>query len=219
MIWGDSHVAAWYPAFDRLLYEDGIAGYSVSLFGCAPALGIDRLDGTGRCEELNRHVYDFIRENGVEKVVLVGAWRGLLTSKDSSFEGRRSHDPESRNRNVTESLQKTVEALKADGISVAFLEPAPGAEASVPEALARAEMLGNTPELRYSIQDYEDIVAPLRNASADADLVVNVEKMLCSDFCAVQAEGEPLYFDKGHPSQMLNQIIYPELQRQFAAFF
>jgi len=83
-VFGDSHAEVLLPAFDTAGKADGKTIVHIGLAGCPPLLGVDVLAGNyvaGVCEALAKREYDYVKKNGIKKVILASRWT-LYTDGD-----------------------------------------------------------------------------------------------------------------------------------------
>jgi peptidoglycan/LPS O-acetylase OafA/YrhL len=221
LVWGDSHVGAWFPMLDSAFTNAGTSGYAISMAGCPIAFDLDRADYDNEgCSEASRAIQRYMQENNIRKVVIVGSWFGVLDNKDTVYAGQRSINDATRLENVTRAIADTGDWLVEMGISSAFLVTVPGARHSVPESLFREAQLGFYPETRRSEAEYGALMGPIRRvAEAHFDTVIRTDRLLCdSGQCDILRDGRPLYYDSNHPSLFMNEVMLPHLQSEFTAF-
>lgn len=221
IIWGDSHVGAWYPLLDEGLRRSGQSALAITTAGCPVAFGIDRSNtGKNGCKEAANAVLEQIENGRFQKVLIVGSWFGALRSKDTIYNGIESYDDETRLSNVVQAITETGDRLRELNMTSGFLMTVPGARHSVPEAMFRQARLGYYPEVRRSKEEYEAIMQPVKEAAeAHFDHVLQTDDFLCaSGFCEVMKDGRLLYYDSNHPSLYLNEIMLPHLQEQINDF-
>ncbi|SLN74522.1 O-acetyltransferase OatA [Pseudooceanicola marinus] len=222
LVWGDSHAAALYPMMETLLQQQDMPGEIVANYGCPPVLNLVEPD-TPHCAPFAQRILDRAIDQGVEKIILVGIWRGALLTKVTEYQGRPGTDRDSRRANVTAALTDMIASLQGQGIDVAVMMPVPGSPYSVPEAMFRQAVLPlpgtNRGELRRTEAYYADLTAPLRAGATRADLVLEVAPLLCAEgSCAVETGGQPLYRDTNHPSHAMNRLLLPVLGPQISSF-
>lgn len=221
VIWGDSHVGAWYPLLDEALRNSGPRALAITMAGCPIAFNLARADiGKDGCLESGSAVRAYIESNDVPKVLIVASWFGVLDEKNTVYQGTSSHDAESRLQNAVSAISDTGNAFSDMGVKSGFLLTVPGAKHSVPEAMFRKARLGAYPEIRRTAESYQSIMAPLQGvAQAHYDAVLRSDDLICTDgFCDVLRDGKPLYYDTNHPTQYLNTIMLPHLQTQLDNF-
>lgn len=221
VIWGDSHVGAWYPMLDSAFENVGQSALAISMAGCPVAFDLDRAEvGREGCRDANRSMLEYLEENEIERVMIVASWFGVLSSKDTVYAGQRSFDDATRLENVLRAIADTGDRLEDMGIDSGFMMTVLGAQYSVPEALFREAQLGFYPEIRRSAAEYEDVMGPIRDvAMAHYDVVVETDQILCqSGFCDIIRDGRPPYYDSNHPSAYLNELMRPVLQGEISEF-
>ena len=221
IVWGDSHVGAWFPLLDAGFREAGISAYAISMAGCPIAFDLDRAEADkGGCLQAAQAIREYIATHGVKKVLIVGSWFGAMEQKNTIYRGVQSDDAATRRANVTGAIADTGDALRELGVASGFVMTVPGALHSVPEALFRQSQLGFHPEMRRSADNYRAVMGPIETVAEEHfNLVLRTDNALCSSgLCDVVRDGKPLYYDSNHPSLYLNQIMLPFLRDDFAAF-
>ena len=221
MIWGDSHVGAWYPMLDKVFRDAGVPAVAISMAGCPIAFGLERVaQDKGGCLEAAEAIQRYIESEQVDRLLIVGSWFGVLTEKNTIYKGQRSHDYASRAGNVSRAIAETGDALREMGVVSGFLMTAPGARYSVPEALFRKAQIGFYPEIRRSQQEYDGILAPVRTAAlGHFNHVMELSDLLCgTGRCEIMRNGQALYYDSNHPSLHLNKLVLPDMKDRLAGF-
>jgi len=207
LIYGDSHAAAAYGAFDQWLAGQGKAGLFMFRNSCMPVAGLHVFKDKGLCLAFNDAVEKYLAQpNAIRNVFLVSCWRqpierggvspavNTLVSRDQSvghFENQ-----------LTESLEN----LHRLGKRVYVWEPVPGARGNVPVEMAKAEIAGQTAEIEFSKDEYLSEFAFFFSAlDKNRDLIQQTFSpsiALCaSGTCQVVVNGNPLYHDNAHVSQ------------------
>lgn len=221
IVWGDSHVGAWFPMLDKVFQASGTRALAISMAGCPIAFDIARAEqDKGGCTEASEAIRDYIAREDIGRVLIVGSWFGALTEKNTVYQGQTSHDDATRRENITRALADTGAALRGMGVTSGFLMTVPGARYSVPEALFRKAQLGFYPEVRRTQAEYDAVLSPVEETvRAYFDHVITTADLLCAEGpCAVLHEGQPLYYDGNHPSLYLNAFLQPQLQERFTPF-
>ncbi|MBX3503969.1 MAG: acyltransferase [Parvibaculum sp.] len=222
LIWGDSHAMALQTLYDNLLRKEGESGVMVAVRGCSPVFDLERVGYDIPCSRLIEKLEGYIERTGIQKVVLVGAWREIFSSNNTTFEGHTSFDDETRFENVRDGLHSTVVELKEEGVDVAIMLPAPGAKHPVPHSLVRSILFGREADIEYSVEEYRSRLAPLESiietAQPPFDVVIEVEPLLCGSECVTDDKGQPLYYDADHPSQHMNRVLLPSVYAQLHEF-
>lgn len=221
VVWGDSHLGAWYPLLDNVFKNAGHGAYAISMAGCPIAFGLDRASADKEgCTEASQAILRYLQDNEVEKVLIVGSWFGVLSVKDTVYAGQRSFDDATRRENVLRAIADTGDLLEEMDIVSGFLLTVPGARHSVPEALFRKAQLGFYPEMRRSTAEYNALMGPIREvADAHFDTILATDAILCATGqCEIMQDGRPLFYDSNHPSLYLNEIMLPHLQGDISAF-
>lgn len=221
-VWGDSHAMALTATFDSLLHDKGLAGVLISVPGCPPVVGIDRVSWVVSCRQMSDRVLEYLQSNNIRKVIVVGRWSYALHEDNTTFEGNTSYNDETRSQNIREGLHHTFQTFADNDIQFAFMMPVPGAKEDVPQTIARSILLDRAAHIEYSREDYQSELSSLNDildsSPVLASAVISVTDFLCTDICKVTQDGRSLYFDSNHPSVYLNQLLTPVVEEQLGLF-
>jgi hypothetical protein len=218
IIWGDSHAAAIAPAFKALARETGTTGWLSSSPGCAPLLGVVRVDpGIAGCPEFNDAVMSAIDRYDIPLVVLAGRWdiSALGRSAWELSEGLPQIfllDSASKQTSLAESravfergLVRTLAHLKQGKRKVILLMDVPNTSMDTPAFLARSVSRGRIgQDARTNINTYngeEESVDDLliRMGEQWGVTIINPKLFLCSGpSCLIAKNGRSLYRDDHH---------------------
>ena len=145
-VFGDSHSEALLPAFDSAGKRLGVSIAHLGVGGCPPLLGVDVVVGNygpGACANLAQRQYDYVKRNGIKKVILVSRWT-LYTDGDYDHERLTgyflvNHDSQARSKAASravfaKALEHTIDAYRALGTEVMVV-------AQVPQQLANPKNL------------------------------------------------------------------------------
>jgi hypothetical protein len=208
--------------FDSLLSNNDLAGVLISVPGCPPVIGVDRVSWVVSCRQMSDRVLEYLKSNNIQKVIIVGRWSYALHEDNTTFEGSTSYNDETRNRNIREGLHHTFRSFAENDIQFAFMMPVPGAKEDVPQTLARSILLGRPAHIEYSREDYQAELTSLDDilgsSPVHANAVISVTDFLCADICEVKRDGRSLYFDSNHPSAYMNQLLMPLVEEQLGLF-
>lgn len=188
VLWGDSHMLAWGPAFDAALKARGLGADFLVQAACPPVNGARGARGQ-RCPITTLDVENLLAKRPLHStVVLAARWGSHFTI------GEESGHPV--------DLAGTVERLRSAGARVIVMGPVPTYDADVPSALAlRGGVMGDLStskgEQHAHARLFFDAVSLI--PTADFTLVDPIGWM-CTDGCAVQAGGISHYRDDDHLS-------------------
>lgn len=136
-VFGDSHSEALLPAFDMAGKQLGKSIVHLGVGGCPPLLGVDVAVGNyapGACQSLAQREYDYVKSNGIKKVILVSRWT-LYTDGDYDRERMTRYfltNSQSQARTKAASravfeqaLNQTIDAYRALGAEVYIVAQVP----------------------------------------------------------------------------------------------
>lgn len=218
LLWGDSHVAALAPAFERG------RGLAIVAFdrGCPPLVELSRYEA--RCLSFAEAVLARIRAEGVRWVVLHARWAWYVEGTRFGREVGRPVSLDSlagltANPDVFEAaLVRTLRQLKAMGVTVTLVGPVPEVGTQVPSALARSALRDADPPTlpagAFEQRQRRTLAILQRVAAAESVSLVSLHERLCDvDECRLQAAGRALYFDDDHLSRFGAAFVAPALER------
>lgn len=234
VLWGDSHAEAIITPVADIAKHHNRRGLFAGSPSCAPLVGVDRYDAP-ECRAFNDRVLAMIlRHKEITTVILMARWGKNAQGTAYGSEGHgfvaigddlgRAKKPSDNAAIFARGLERTVDALRADGRQVLLVGPVPEIGFTVPQVLARLaqEHRENTvvapPAEKFYAREAE--VLPLFHAMAGRQGVSAVfpHDFLCqSGRCAVRNNGIPLYRDEHHLSEygavklepLLNKAIDP----------
>lgn len=136
-VFGDSHSEALLPAFDMAGKQLGKSIVHLGVGGCPPLLGVDVAVGNyapGACQTLAQREYDYVKSNGIKKVILVSRWT-LYTDGDYDRERMTRYfltnaQSQARTRAASravfeQALNQTIDAYRALGAEVYIVAQVP----------------------------------------------------------------------------------------------
>ena len=143
-IFGDSHSEAILPALDKIGKERAEKFTHIGLAGCPPFLNVDVMKGSWKpkvYETLSLKQYNFIKDNNIKNVLLVGRW-SLYT--DGSYDNSgiyylitkkyKALDMNTSRINFQIAMKETIESYQKLGVNVYVL-------AQIPQQRLSADLL------------------------------------------------------------------------------
>jgi peptidoglycan/LPS O-acetylase OafA/YrhL len=229
LVWGDSHAVAILPAINEVAARHRQAAMFAEMGRCPPLLGAfvrdlapgqsaavrSWMDARGlghgvQCKRHNDAVLEWVLQNHVATVLLVGHW--IANTEDSyqsvlsDDEGGNNHASQQNAAVFRRGLERLLAVLEREHVRVFLLEDAPQNEWNVPYALAARRRLGLTRDIGISRAAYD---AQQRSAAQIfTDLharyglrLLRPQDILCAGGeCAADRGGVPLYVDNEHLS-------------------
>lgn len=221
LLWGDSHSGYLAYGLSQALAAAGKGGAVAASPGCAPLLGVARVEKTNAedCPDYNDKVIGMLRASDrFGTVILFARW--ALNAEGTRPEQRDSPPPRLRevgqetagggaaaNFPVFEAgLERTVAAVRATGRRVILVEGTPEIGWNVPLMLGNAMFIGAAPPRAPTAATYDARNLRVRQAieavaARYGAAVVPLESLLCPGACIVEADGRPLYRDDDHLSR------------------
>ncbi|MCC7036356.1 MAG: acyltransferase [Alphaproteobacteria bacterium] len=220
ILWGDSHAQRSSVGLGVVASSHQQAGWVVSSAGCPPLLKLERIGSEKyRCPEVNDKVLDFIRREGIKKVILVGRWDLVMPAEEGGIEDIRSVNGPTA-RLVTENgkellgieafdaaFRNTIAALSNLGAEVWVMKQVPAHRIYLSTALAKAAYWGrDTAALNRPLDEVLLRRAPIENVFEKArDLpatFIDPVETFCPDgkVCLTSANMRALYHDGTHLS-------------------
>ncbi len=220
LLWGDSHLLAWGPAFDEILRQQGRRALFVPSSSCPPLLGVD-LEKKPGCAEQNARVLRHLeRTPELNQIVLAGFWRSYFEGLEplrpaASTPGFEVPDGTEADT-ASVALTRTLHRLSTRGRSTVLLGPLPAYEKNVPLALALQTKLGRNllpMPLEVHRARHDRFLRTVQALDAAVVRYVDPSEWLCRPDCATEREGTSLYRDDNHLSRAGALALQPELAR------
>jgi peptidoglycan/LPS O-acetylase OafA/YrhL len=230
VLWGDSHAQRLALPISSLAASRGLRGWLLTKGACPPLLEAGW--AVPDCREFNAEVGRLIARHGEIKQVIVSAlWAEYAEGNrlgspatDAPFNRLIDlQDPDARpdNRSTfARLLLRSAARLSGGGLRFEVVGPIPEIDRQVPDALFRITRFGGAREFGPSRRDFEARQATVLGALASAAQLPRVRivypsERLCTDTCAVEAEGLPLYIDDNHLSLIGLERVKPTLEHLF----
>lgn len=215
LIWGDSHLRAFYEGVAQVAREQNVAGLVIWHAGCPPLFGVQKTESAATpaqdiaCTRANSIVESALKQMpSLKKVLLVGRWayyaqgRGIGADFDNEITlSGKAYD---------EAIHDSLEVLTDRFDEVFVLRQAPEIPLYASKDVARLLVHGGKmpkngidelitfPEeglrARFAAAD-----APFRDFAATNMTVLDPWPMICSGgVCSAIKDGKGMYFDNNH---------------------
>lgn len=227
MVYGDSHALSMIPVLDQYGKDVQVGIAFAGTSGCPPLLGIQSLRGEANmalhnCQKLNDRVFDFVREQGIRRVLLISRWTyytGGETRPDQrnpiSMDVRRDDSLAFARESFIFGLRKTVEAYRRIGVKVYLMSDVPQQEVGPIAALKLSGLdVNRVNEHAVSRQQHDKDQAWVRQRLAEMKAlgatVLDFDDIVCEPggVCPLAAGGRSLYFDSDHLSVQGAMALY-----------
>jgi len=227
---GDSHALSLVPALEAFGQANNKRILFAGTSGCPPLLGIQSLKGPKEIEEhncklLNERIYDYVRNNGIKNVILIGRWTYYTKSHSRPGEivlivknPNGMVDAASSESDLKDALKNTVGLYQKIGVNVFIVEDNPQQSIDPSVALHKASKTPYDWAInKFSVTQNEH----LRNQSkvneyieSSGANIISFNGILCANgVCPLVEGGKFLYFDDDHLSISGAKKVAPELSR------
>ena len=228
LIFGDSHLDSIFPAFDRAARELDVSGIYVISGGCLPFLSVhilDKYQELRNCYELNKRVFEFVKNTGIKNIFLVARWTYYSTGGDHGNEisyislAKKGKSSRELNKRIfEEGLKRTKEAYTDIGVNLIFVSQVPEQMADAFSIYHRAFAHSNPDEMlkKLSVPYTRHIsVQSFVNETFLKEKVklLSFDDVLCSkDICPVGTSHESYYRNDDHLSEAGALLLVPQLK-------
>ncbi len=230
VVFGDSHAAALSYAFHVAASNAEVKGISTSANGCTPLLDIYALRGDqneSNCNLLNKRIYNYVRDNNIEKLFLVARWSyytdGGYNGRDFSFIGLNDNDEKNKeqSRKAFEyGLKQTIKAYKEIGIELTIVLQVPQQLFGPEEAYKRVMQDGGSradiDKWSISREKHDNLhsyTSSIFNSYKGIN-VIDFENIFCNDLrCAMGTISESYYIDDDHLSKFGKDLVIPRIEK------
>lgn len=205
LLWGDSHMLAWAPAFDRILSERGESAVFTYRSACPPMLGNPSHSSRPDCLEHNIRAKDYLLTHPeITTVVMASSWSHAFRS-ESPLPVVRKGVVMNDVAAAQISLSHTLAWLRNAGRRVVLIGPVPVYDKSVPLALAvgmatQRQLLHSTfaDQILKNVPFFE--VVDALDASRSLTFLNPIQWFCANHECITTKENKSLYRDDHHLS-------------------
>lgn len=204
-LFGDSHAAQWFPAFDSIARENGWRLLSLTQGGC-PFIDVITYNATDDvdltyCRPWRESVREYLRTQNVS-VVFVSQYYRLRAASD-----RRAIAASEYER----LLPETLSSFRADGIEPIVIADTPYFEREVPGCLAENRSRVDRCAPGDASAELQDVEARIRRIVGDLDVgFVEPRRWLCVEgYCPPIVGNLLVYRDQSHLSATFVQWLTP----------
>lgn len=229
---GDSIAGTLSLELGKALTHRSVGVMNMSFGHCPPIMGVYRVDqgSTHRCPEHNDAVFNYVRErNTLDIVILAGYWTIYLESPlldIVSSNGRRTTPNDQKIHLIKEAFVNSILRYIQTGKTVILVYPIPEAGRHIPRYLAKHTMFsGEHTSDRDLMTGYEAYQVRNKEAIQIFDGIgkhpnlirIRPDTILCNTYiegnCAVQVNGESLYRDEFHLSNLGARLVVQEIMK------
>lgn len=231
LVFGDSHALSVLEMFDSAALAENVTGVFTGASGCPPLLGIFALridQGDKNCHQLNRRVFDFVKEKGIRKIFLIGRWTyytdGGYTGKEFSYLGLDPNDAKNKDisrRAFEHGVTETATRFEQLGVEVHVFTQAPQQEFAPQRAYQMVSIGGKIGNDQLALRSVASIRHRELQAYADGILrekgkyfkLFNLDQTYCTkDRCLVGDDQGSYYFDDDHLSIYGAALLTPRIR-------
>ncbi|MEO1775797.1 MAG: acyltransferase family protein [Pseudomonadota bacterium] len=204
VLWGDSHAAALQPAVEAAAQKAGRSGLILTRNACWPLGSSPNLPmrGPPGCDRFNDTVRAFLRDSGIETVILAAQWRNLRAARAG--------------------VADDAAALRDAGFRLVLVRDVPFFESDVASLAARRSMMGRPPPARVPLEAFEEQTAVEQQMLGPIDpgaiaVTVDPTSVLCAGgACRRMLGPTPIYADNQHLSPVGARWLAPLFDPVFA---
>lgn len=212
LLWGDSHLLAWAPAWDRVLAAEGASAVFVASSGCPPLLGVESRRMPG-CAHVGERVRAFLTTHPeLDTVVLSAHWTSYLGPKSPMEGGRAERLAPVSQGPAAVGLARTLRWLESEHRNVYLIAPVPTYKRNVPLTLAlrrawNRERVRKTMEMH--VEEQQEFFKVVRREDNPMLTVLDPAEWMCRPRCALESKGVAFYRDSNHLS-VAGALAYAE---------
>jgi peptidoglycan/LPS O-acetylase OafA/YrhL len=217
---GDSFARALASGINSAALDRGQSGIVVGVPGCPPIVAIGGIwaPARERCSEFQKNLIQGVARLGVTTAILYANWSVL---DRRNFVTAYKPDAANGADAFRGPLIATLSDLTSKHIKVFIVCCSPELTFPIPQALARAKLLGSSVDIRPYKSDFltQNRTALSLFSSPEVSQMsrlIDISGFFCrSDRCDVALEGRPLYHDQSHLNQFGAESLSPWLEQIF----
>ena len=227
VFYGDSHLSALYPAFEKFAKEHHKKGIAIALSGCAPLFDIFREDGIGNsinCSGVySKNIEKFLKNNAkdISHLYMVARWgiyeRGYHLNGRLQKATHFISDKQTSSKTAKQSAKVLKRGIEhtVDKIAKEWAIPMTIFK-SVPELHGDIGKRGIAPVLKEEYLKqlaYTDGIFEILEKRKNIEVVSPLEIFCPTDSCLMFRGKEPLYRDDNHVNYEGAMMLYPLLEK------
>ena len=228
---GDSHALSLIPVLDQYGIDQQTGIVFAGASGCPPLLGIQSLRGVANmalynCQKLNERIFDFVKAQGIRRVLLIGRWTyyaGGVTRRDErnpiSMDVTQQDTLDFARQSFVFGLEKTVRDYGRIGVEVLLVNDTPQQEVGPMQALKLSgldvsQVNGKAVTWRQHQEDQAWVRKQISTMKSLGATVVDFDEVLCryGEICPLAMDGKSLYYDSDHLSVHGAMLLYPVIK-------
>ena len=212
-LYGDSHAAEWFPVFERIAIRNKWKFITYTKRGCPPfeITVYNKVLGKvyGQCAAWRANARAKMKADGVQ-VVFVGVFERLL---DATTRVPIWQKP------WREEMQKTVDGLRADGLTPVIIEDTPYPGQDVPTCVSRNTTSVTGCNVTIGTAYRTDIGEVLDDMAAAGVPVLRTHHLFCTDnLCPVVVGNLLVYRDDNHMTVSYGAFVAPAVNDAVVPF-
>jgi hypothetical protein len=226
VLYGDSHVSAIYPAFEKFAKEHHKKGIAIAISGCVPLFDVFREDGVGNSVNCSgaysKNIEKFLENNAnrIEHLYMVARWgmyeRGYHLNGRLQKATHFISDNQTSSKTAKESAGVLKRGIKhtINKISNALAIPMTILK-SVPELhgdIGKRGIERVTKEEYLKQLSYTNDIFKILEKSKNVNVISPLEIFCPTDSCQMFRDNKPLYRDDNHVNYEGAMMLYPLLK-------
>ena len=216
-IWGDSQAGAIMPAFLQFAETAAVNIEYSTAPGCQPVIDMKKISQS-YCPKFNNNVLKKISSSKYKAVILSGSF--VENINQGNIRDVNAPDIYSSAESIKEfrmQFKKTVDAIHAAGSKVVIFTELPRPDLDPVKDHVRRSILGMPVRKSYiNAEQHINRIKPIYNIidNAGIDLRLNYPDEFCSNQgpCKYLYQGDSLYKDSGHISNLGTQLLAPKIE-------
>jgi len=227
VLYGDSHVSAIYPAFEKFAKEHHKKGIAIAISGCVPLFDVFREDGVGNSVNCSgaysKNIEKFLENNAnrIEHLYMVARWgmyeRGYHLNGRLQKATHFISDNQTSSKTAKESAGVLKRGIKhtINKISNALAIPMTILK-SVPELhgdIGKRGIERVTKEEYLKQLSYTNDIFKILEKSKNVNVISPLEIFCPTDSCQMFRGNKPLYRDDNHVNYEGAMMLYPLLEK------
>ena len=216
LLWGDSHMLSWGPAFHASLLQSGKSALFMPHLACPPLLGADNIQNPS-CAATNAEIEKFLLKHAhIRTVVLAGFWSNYFREGGALRAVLPNGLQVTGVKAAQHGLGKTLDWLRDHGRTTVLMGPVPVFNRSVPALLALEASGAHQPSRSSDAEQRQknDAFTLVVNGFLPSPSFRYVDSIgwLCATECKWVDDGISLYRDSHHLSVYGALLLEPKLR-------
>ena len=212
LLWGDSFAMHLYQGINASKSELKLR--QITMSGCAPILGITRIDflnrdynWANRCIEFNDNAFEWLKTSKSVQFVVLSSSNFFNWAEKDKILDRNGKIYEKNLEFIMNKFKETVQKIHNLGVGVIVVSSTPRSEENIGDCLVKKYQFNSTIDCNFNLSKIKNSYEHLRNVSNFVPVYWLYKDICQKKACSAEIEGNFIYRDTGHLSKEGSSLL------------